>query len=557
MRSAAQAVPEEQILRVETCNTINVYKAVNSILASLANYKDIQIVFGGVPSTNGKTVYLGEPPTHSQDALDAYLAHGTHEIHHVLFTDFTNVSKLGGLHLLVNALEDVRIDAIGYRKTPGTYFWRETYLERMLKRGRLPEVNEKTSPAKLLCLSLYWHMTDKTLGYSFTHMLSQSSQNEFIRRFGEDLYEELSALAYSAVTSESTDEVIAYAKLIAERFIKELSLGKNRRKTSGNSVKKQAEQEAVPAKNTSSNSTGSDAAADRKLEQKFTELFEGENPDQFDIHKLLEQESRSKGKSPDLAQGSNSIWPAVRSELTQSIDEHFVQDLEQYEITASARFRKFLNSNVMRPRHLSRRSKQLSTPALAGLMVGEDRIFTTEDTVKQPSAAFAVLIDRSGSMDKRTMRTAAICGAVLCRLIDRVSGCRASAYAFPGMERNTLLEIKRFDERSESVTDRFAGIRSFGYTPVCQSLNSAAAILSNRKERRKIIFMLTDGLCSEEELLKERSKVLTNAGIEVVCLGIGRLSPLIFDLQKNIEDAFDMQEALYELLEATMKKHAD
>jgi len=28
-------------------------------------------------------------------------------------------------------------------------------------------------------------------------------------------------------------------------------------------------------------------------------------------------------------------------------------------------------------------------------------------------------------------------------------------------------------------------------------------------------------------------------------------------LQKNIEDAFDMQEALYELLEATMKKHAD
>ncbi len=190
-------------------------------------------------------------------------------------------------------------------------------------------------------------------------------------------------------------------------------------------------------------------------------------------------------------------------------------------------------------------------------MVGEDRIFTTEDTVKQPSAAFAVLIDRSGSMDKRTMRTAAICGAVLCRLIDRVSGCRASAYAFPGMERNTLLEIKRFDERSESVTDRFAGIRSFGYTPVCQSLNSAAAILSNRKERRKIIFMLTDGLCSEEELLKERSKVLTKAGIEVVCLGIGRLSPLIFDLQKNIEDAFDMQEALYELLEATMKKHAD
>ena len=96
-----------------------VLKAVNGILTSLSAGKEIKVVFAGTPCTDGKTVYLGEPLLQSEDALDAYLSHGTHEIHHVLYSDFDEVASLGGLHSLVNALEDVRIDAIGYKKYPG------------------------------------------------------------------------------------------------------------------------------------------------------------------------------------------------------------------------------------------------------------------------------------------------------------------------------------------------------------------------------------------------------------------------------------------------------
>lgn len=96
-----------------------VLKAVNGILTSLSAGKEIKVVFAGTPCTDGKTVYLGEPLLQSQDALDAYLSHGTHEIHHVLYSDFDEVASLGGLHSLVNALEDVRIDAIGYKKISG------------------------------------------------------------------------------------------------------------------------------------------------------------------------------------------------------------------------------------------------------------------------------------------------------------------------------------------------------------------------------------------------------------------------------------------------------
>lgn len=139
-----------------------VLKAVNGILTSLSAGKEIKVIFAGTPCTDGKTVYLGEPLLQSQDALDAYLSHGTHEIHHVLYSDFDEVASLGGLHSLVNALEDVRIDAIGYKKYPGGYLWRNEHFSKMARAGQLPKINEHTSPgrASLLYLLLVHDRTD-------------------------------------------------------------------------------------------------------------------------------------------------------------------------------------------------------------------------------------------------------------------------------------------------------------------------------------------------------------------------------------------------------------
>ena len=120
-----------------------VLKAVNGILTSLSAGKEIKVIFAGTPCTDGKTVYLGEPLLQSQDALDAYLSHGTHEIYHVLYSDFDEVASLGGLHSLVNALEDVRIDAIGYKKYPGGYLWRNEHFSKMARAGRLPKPAKK------------------------------------------------------------------------------------------------------------------------------------------------------------------------------------------------------------------------------------------------------------------------------------------------------------------------------------------------------------------------------------------------------------------------------
>ena len=165
-----------------------VLKAVNGILTSLSAGKEIKVVFAGTPCTDGKTVYLGEPLLQSQDALDAYLSHGTHEIHHVLYSDFDEVASLGGLHSLVNALEDVRIDAIGYKKYPGGYLWRNEHFSKMARAGQLPNISEHTSPGALLCLTCYWCMTALMLEYDCSKHYSEEAKNDFVQRFGQELF---------------------------------------------------------------------------------------------------------------------------------------------------------------------------------------------------------------------------------------------------------------------------------------------------------------------------------------------------------------------------------
>ena len=185
---------------------------------------------------------------------------------------------------------------------------------------------------------------------------------------------------------------------------------------------------------------------------------------------------------------------------------------------------------------------------------GHLEVFRCEESVLRPSVAMCVLLDRSGSMTREDMRTGSLCGQAIAGMTDSVSGCRSSVYAFPGVERQTLLEVKRFDEPVASCLDRFCALRPFGYTPVRQSINSAAAQLVSRRESRKIIFLITDGLCSDAELLTDIEQDLKRAGIEIVCLGIGDDIPKIFSIQSDIKHSRQMKEAAYKLLEETFRR---
>ena len=153
--------------------------------------------------------------------------------------------------------------------------------------------------------------------------------------------------------------------------------------------------------------------------------------------------------------------------------------------------------------------------------------------------------------DRWRTRVGLLEGSLECVAEDPVSGELKTAR----LESGDVAEcIKRFDESVASCLERFCALRPFGYTPVRQSINSAAAQLVSRRESRKIIFLITDGLCSDAELLTDIEQDLKRAGIEIVCLGIGDDIPKIFSIQSDIKHSRQMKEAAYKLLEETFRR---
>mgnify|MGYP001026315934 FL=1 len=533
-----------------------ILKAVNGILTSLSGEKEIKVVFAGTPCTDGKTVYLGEPLLQSQDALDAYLSHGTHEIHHVLYSDFDEVASLGGLHSLVNALEDVRIDAIGYKKYPGGYLWRNEHFSKMARAGQLPKINEHTSPGALLCLTCYWCMTALMLEYDCSKHYSEEAKNAFVQRFGQELFERIMQKAEESVRSPNAAAVIQCAREIAQLFSQAIS-----QKVFSEENKCSSDQPGAgsSSKGASASSEGKGKAKipkkDKQKSDEFDALFESDDLKDADIHRAIEEDYKNyRGATGENPTGKAAVWPTVRSELSPRVDPEFKAEAEKLLRGGSQQFHRFLQGLSFQPTRYARSGRDLEPKRLSRLYVGDTRVFRCEESALRPSVAMCVLLDRSGSMTREDMRTGSLCGQAIAGMTDSVSGCRSSVYAFPGVERQTLLEVKRFDEPVASCLDRFCALRPFGYTPVRQSINSAAAQLVSRRESRKIIFLITDGLCSDAELLTDIEQDLKRAGIEIVCLGIGDDIPKIFSIQSDIKHSRQMKEAAYKLLEETFRR---
>lgn len=569
----------------------SVFRAVHCVLHSLSSCGDIKVVFAGTPSTDGKTVYLGPPPLNSQEALTVYLSHGTHEIHHVLYTDFKAASGLGGLHPLVNALEDVRIDALGYARFPGTRLWRESHLEALAKEGRLPVIQEGMSEYCKLCVTLFWHTAYLMQEFKFASAYAAECTEAFKNEFGKELWDKVRPLAERAVRCKSTRGVVSNAReivrtfaasLAAEHFFKPdadasgqpadgssgrpgpevLGSQANKGKHSANfeeagltegfsfSAKGAcgAKRAKASARGASASQKGSSQGASDDIEALFEHL--SSDAAAADLHAICEAQRNEVIKS-DVSRAEASalnFWPLIRSEMPASDEEEFAASCAKIFGTQKSRFMRYLQAKEAGKSSVRRAGTGLSGRHLARIHVGDGRLFTKNETALRPSTAVSILLDRSGSMDRETMKTASVCAYALSELIESSAGCVSSVTAFPGLERRTLLEVKRFAEKTQAARARFSAIRSFGYTPVCETLTSAAAALSARREKRKIIFLLTDGLSSEEERLKACAQRLKGTGVEVLCLGIGEVVPALFEHQTNIKTAEEMPDAAYGLL---------
>lgn len=131
-----------------------------NFLSYITNKENIKVEFSNTPCTDGKTIWLGKIDADDADYEVIVLGHGIHEVMHVLETDMSYVQRFEDksfAKLLLNILEDVRIDLLGQKRFGGYKTWRNELVDVLKRRHSLRAATDTAhlDPANMLGMFLH------------------------------------------------------------------------------------------------------------------------------------------------------------------------------------------------------------------------------------------------------------------------------------------------------------------------------------------------------------------------------------------------------------------
>jgi len=235
---------------------------------------------------------------------------------------------------------------------------------------------------------------------------------------------------------------------------------------------------------------------------------------------------------------------------------------------------KFLEAKQARVMHGVRRGESLSERRLAATWIevlsgiAPTRPDTRTVRRDKVSIAVAVVVDQSGSMSSRKTEAARALVAI-CAPLDEV-GCPVLAVGFRNghdydrpdpseqvdpsrpYHRNESVDIdvfKGWDEPVRNCLGRFTKVKATGGTPMCDGIQFALQALSARKERHRILLVITDGepdyghgpvIIRQQRLAREAGIALVGVGIDYGCSSVESL----YEKHVLVEDVSKLPEQL-------------
>jgi len=245
------------------------------------------------------------------------------------------------------------------------------------------------------------------------------------------------------------------------------------------------------------------------------------------------------------------------------IAPQWVPELEEQTRAMTGRMQKDIERMMASQSHVIKvpgyRSGRLHAPSLHRITTNDDRLFNRKQEHKSKDTAVTLLIDNSGSMGGAKMRTAMVAGYALSSTLERVNissevlgfttgdhrgkGSRSAMqemnqdiynHAAKGVRFHRTVPIvmpiyKEFDERiNAEVKKRIAYAANAQRGMVTnvdgESLEYAAIRLLKRREKRKVMLVLSDGqpsgAANAAGHLKQTVEKLEKLGIDLVGIGI-------------------------------------
>ncbi|MFB1489324.1 MULTISPECIES: VWA domain-containing protein [unclassified Thiocapsa] len=526
----------------------------------------VQISIGGNEAmTNGKSIQLPAVADTVKNLAYGYLAH---ESGHIRFTNFELARHSQPIGRFVEGvLEDVRIENAMIRIYPGTQSTLDSVFESLIGDGTISPVSDQIGAPEILCNGLL-HLTR----YRFrkqTALRNHAKQADQVMRrvLGARFVHRLHGLLTEIPTLQSTSDSMALARKIVALVEEESN---------------DPSPQPTPEKEDDNPPDDDDQEHEQPAQRSAGEEQSTENPAQG-------SESQTSGAQPVVAEITTALQSALNAteeELPEDVFQVVAETLGAESLSSptllptiepftgnplvgrialqrvtihsaklTARLQGLVQAHTQTRHRTVQRGRKLSPNHLHRAGVGDPRIFEVREHKVAPNTALHLLVDLSGSMSDGQDRIALDAAMALSLALEPIRGVSRAVSAFPGLhgQDQNVTAILSHGERVATRAGAFVQYARGG-TPMTGALWFAAADLLARAEDRRVLLTLTDGAPNDMRSAKDLVNRATQAGIEIIGIGIGVSVSRLFPVAVRIDDIADLKTALFGIAEKLLLK---
>lgn len=518
-----------------------------NFLSYITNKANIKVEFSHAPCTDGKTIWLGNIDVEDVDYEVIVLGHGIHEVMHVLETDMSYVQRFeekSFAKLLLNVLEDVRIDLLGQKRFGGYKTWRNELIK-VLKRRRSLRVATDTArldPADLLGMFLHTKLMVQA-GFVWAQEYLPELQSSVQKNLSKKTVNKILQISHEVFKAKSTKDVVD----IVERIVGYL----------------QAEHKTLTAYqpslwNTEEFDDGFGIDTSAALAANFMRTVIQSNCEgiEFDVpsDRLVPETKTVKDRLVRVDE-SDAYWPDVTDHKLLNEDakyySQYFKKIEGLVGDMSRQLEELLETDSDNGFIRARSGHDISREWYERTLSHDERIFERHMQNTSVSTEVCILLDRSGSMGVKAMSMAKAAVLGIIDTLKKIDGCQVRAACFPGPIKSHVSIVASPNESFDSIDNRFRKIGAYGSTPVEEALRWGKDSFAGTSDARdRLLLVITDGRFPSE-FSRKVEKELNDQGVEIALLSIGIANQNACSNSHHINNIDQIQPALISLFSNT------
>lgn len=522
------------------------------LASTLGRREGVRVTVGGAHAhTDGSVINIPSmfPPGTSltKDQLSLLMGYVDHETSHVRDTDFKawqRWAKIGPFSRhVMNVLEDVRVEKKFITRYPGAQTDLDRVCEHLEKNTRITHLVTPEDSKELTLergVSLMYQETyylrgrpqvfkDTLADYpqarrliALVQSLEKCGSTEEVGQLTRKVVIELAKICKHTQSSKEESGGQEQPCESGEDSPSGKSSGSDEHSESGESPKSGKSGQSSPAADVLGAGEATGELDGFSEEEKAKALAVLESLDKSGkLQELLEQIAAGEAAEDSRirVKGSRNVGTLVLPPKTTKDDKIFCpsdEDWNGYQVTKGGLSNEiralkkgvhiYLMSRGERVWERGLEDGHLDSDALWKIRAGETkRLFKSRRTTSIVNTAVCLMIDLSSSMDRELTKTAAVLVSEVLlgvpNLKVMIAGFRCPNMFFGYAEdmahgRMTPLEFplfKGFEDKGRVVKNRIGALRTSGSTPLGEAYVYGYEALMNRKEERKVLWVITDG----------------------------------------------------------------